>query len=138
MKLKASDEKLKTEREANINLFGTIRLNNKVLEDASLGSNKAERKRFLCGANSIELTNPVDPEGMTAYCLDTLPATVPLHGPEGVLFMKSENQHSVGILMRSYTDSWENLDIDKLQEKQEGRRTTSSSSTSSDGDPQPS
>ncbi len=40
--------------------------------------------------------------------------------------------------MRMYADSWENLDIDKLKEKQERWRTTAGGSTSSNGDPQPS
>ncbi len=105
-KLKISDAKLKTEREANINLFSTIRFNQK----ASQGSTDEERKRFLSGANCIVLTNPVDPQGMTAYCLDIRPNTVPLSGPEGLLFMKMENPLSVGILMRMYSDSWDNLD----------------------------
>ncbi len=71
----------------------------------------------MSGANCIELTNPVDPQGTTAYSLDTLPETVPLYVPEGVLFVKTENPRSVGMLMRMYADSWENLDIDKLKEK---------------------
>ncbi len=35
-KLKVCDEKLKTEREANIYLFSTVRLNQKASQDASL------------------------------------------------------------------------------------------------------
>ncbi len=81
-KLKVSEEKLKTEREAIINLFSTIRLNKKVSQEASLGSTDEERKRFLSRANCIELTNTVDPQGMTVYCLDTLPETVPLYCQE--------------------------------------------------------
>ncbi len=137
-KLKVSDEKLKTEREANINLFSTVRLNQNAAQDATLGSTDEERKIFLSGANCIELTNTVDPQGMTAYCMDTLPEMVRPYSPEGVLFMKTKNPHSVGMLMRMYADFWENLDIDKLKEKQERRRTTSGRSTSSHGDPQPS
>ncbi len=52
-KLKVSDEKLKTEREANINLFSTIRLNQKVSQGATLRSTDEERKRFLSGANCM-------------------------------------------------------------------------------------
>ncbi len=137
-KLKVSDEKLTTEREANINLFSTVRMNQKASQEATLGSTDEERKRFLSGANCIELTNPVDPQGTTAYCLDTLPEMVPLYCEEGVLFVKTENPFSVGMLMRMYADSWDNLDKDKVKEKQERRRTMSGSSTSSQGDPQPS
>ncbi len=43
-KLKVFDEKLKTEREANINLFNTVRLNQKASQDATLGSTNEERK----------------------------------------------------------------------------------------------
>ncbi len=42
------------------------------------------------------------------------------------------------MLMRMYADSWDNLDIEKLSEKQERRRTMSGGSPSSQGDPQPS
>ncbi len=52
--------------------------------------------------------------------------------------MKMDNPCSVGMLMRMYADSWDNLDIEKLKEKQERRRTTSGSSTSTEGDPRPS
>ncbi len=92
----------------------------------------------MSGANCIELIIPVDLQGRTAYCLDTLPDTVPLYGREGLEFMKTENLRSVGMLMRMYADSWDNLDIDKLKEKLERRRTISGGSTSSHGDPQPS
>ncbi len=68
-------------------------------------------------------------------CMDTLPETVPLYGPEGVLFVKTENPHSAGMLMRIYADTCDNLDRDKLKEKQERIRTTSSGSTSSQGNP---
>ncbi len=58
-KLKVSNKKLKTEREANINLCSTIRLYQKALQEGTLGSTDEERKRFLYGANCIEHTNPV-------------------------------------------------------------------------------
>ncbi len=93
---------------------------------------------IVSGANCIELSNPVDTQGTTVYCLETLSETVPLYGLDGVLSMKTDNPGSVGMLMRIYTDSWDNLDIDKLREKQERRRTMSGGSTSSQGDPQPS
>ncbi len=35
-KLKVSDKKLKTEREANINLFSTVRMNQKASQEATL------------------------------------------------------------------------------------------------------
>ncbi len=136
-KLVVSDKKLKTEREANINLYSTVRLNQKSSHRASLGSTDEERKRFFSGDNCIELVNPVDLQGATVYCMDTLPETVPLYGPEGVLFMKTENPRSVGMLMRMYADTWDNLDKDKLR-KQETKMTTSGGSTSSHGNRQPS
>ncbi len=92
----------------------------------------------MSGTNCIELVNPVDLQGATAYCMDILPDMVPLCGPEGVLFMKTENPHSVGMRMRMYADTWDNLDIDKLKEKQERMMTMSGGSTSSHGNPQPS
>ncbi len=52
-KLKVYDEKLKTEREANINLYSTVRLNQNASQDVSLGSTDEERKRLLSGANCI-------------------------------------------------------------------------------------
>ncbi len=63
------------------------------------------------------LTNPVDLQGTTAYCLDILSEMVPLYGAEGVLFVKTDNPCSVGMLMRMHSDFWDNLDIDKLKEK---------------------
>ncbi len=108
---------------SKINLFSIVRLNQKASQEATQGSKDEERKRFLSGANCIKLTNPVDLQRTTAYCLDTLPEMVPLYGPEDVLFMKTENPRSVDMLMRMYAHSWENLDIDKLKEKQERRRT---------------
>ncbi len=103
----------------------------KVLQGATLRSTDKERKRFLFGVNCIELTNPMDPQGTTAYCLDTLPEMVPLYILEGVLFMKMDNHRTVAMLMRIYADSWDNLDIEKLKEKQERRKTMSGGSTSS-------
>ncbi len=135
-KLAVSKEKLKTEREANINLYSTVRLNQKSSHVASLGSTDKERKRLLSSDNCIELVNPVDPQGAPAYCMDTLPETAPLYGPEGVLFMKTENPRSAGMLIRMYADTSDNLDIDKFKEKQERKRTTSGGSSSSHGDPQ--
>ncbi len=46
-KLQVSEEKLKSERDCNINLFSTIRMNLKALKEATLGSTDEERKRFL-------------------------------------------------------------------------------------------
>ncbi len=60
---------------------------------------------------------------------------VPLYDPERVMFMKTRQTKTVAMMMRKYANSWENLEIDKLLADQERKRTTSSSSWHSHGNP---
>ncbi len=136
--MQVSEEKLKTERESNINLFSTIRMNLKASKEAILGSTDEERKRFLSGATCIEILSPVYPKGESTYCMDVLPEEFTLYGPDGVLFVKTANPKSVAMMMRMYASTWDNLERDKLKVDQERRRTTSGSSSHSPNDPQPS
>ncbi len=50
-----SEEKLETERDSNINLISTVRMNLKASKEAALGITDEEKKRFLSGATCIEL-----------------------------------------------------------------------------------
>ncbi len=75
--MQASEEKLKTERDSNINLFSTIRMNLKVSKEATLGSSDEERKRFLSVATCIELVSPINPKREFTYCMDVLPEEFP-------------------------------------------------------------
>ncbi len=56
---------------------------------------------------------------------------VPLYGLEGVTFVKTDNPCIVAMQMRMYPDSWNNLNIEKLKEKQERQMTSSCVSSSS-------
>ncbi len=104
-KLKTTEVKQNKEREANTNLFSTIKMTQKSSKDASLGSTDEERKRFLSGANCIELLDPVPPKGTTVYCIDTLPEMVTLYGPDGMLFVKTEEPSTLGMMMKMYAES---------------------------------
>ncbi len=128
-KLKVFEEKLKHERDANINLYSTVRLNKKASQEATLGSTDEETKRFLSGANCTQLLKPENPYGFSAYCMDALPEEFPLYGTEGVLFMKMSDALLMVMMMGMYADTWENLDIDKLKAKQERKRTMSGGSS---------
>ncbi len=93
-------------------------------QELKLGSTDKEKKRFLTGTNCVELLNPVDPKGETTCLLETLPGMVPLYGPEGVIFVKTENPRTMAMQMLMYTDSWDHLNVEKLKEKQERQRTS--------------
>ncbi len=84
----------------------------------------------------MELLNLVDPKGDVIYCLDMLPMAVVIFGQEGVTFVKIDNPCTVAMQMRLYADSWDNLNIEELNEKQERRRITSGGSSTSQTDPQ--
>ncbi len=78
--MQVSEEKLKTERDSNINLFSTIRMNLKALKEATLGSTNEERNFFIWGYLSR-----VDPKGESTYCMDVHPEEFPLYIPDGVI-----------------------------------------------------
>ncbi len=81
-------------------------------------------------ANCIELLNPVNPRGDAVYCMDALPVEVPLYSPDRVMFVKTKQTKTLAMMMRIYTKSWENLEIDN-----ERKRSTSSSFFHSHDDP---
>ncbi len=83
----------------------------------------------------MELLNLGDPKGDSIYCLDKFLMAVPLYRSEGVMFVKTDKTCTVAMQMHLYADSWDNLDIEELKEKQERRRTTSDESSSSQTDP---
>ncbi len=64
---------------------------------------------FLSGANCIELLDPVAPKGTTAYCIDTLPEMVPLYGPDGMLFVKTEEPSVLSMMVKMYAESGEKI-----------------------------
>ncbi len=134
-KLKVSEEKRKKEIDSNLDLFSTVQMQRKSALVAPSEATDEERRKFLTETNCIELLNPVNPSGDTVYCMDTLPVEVPLYGPDGVMFVKTRQTKTVAMMMRMYTNSWENLEIDKLLADQERKRTTSSSSSHSHDDP---
>ncbi len=51
--------------------------------------------------------------------MDALPVEIPLYGPDGVIFVKTKKTKTVAMMMRMYTNSCENLEIDKLLADQE-------------------
>ncbi len=102
-----------------------------VFPDSPNSAISKEKKMFLSETNCMELLDPVDPKGETTYLLDNLPKTFPLYWPEGVMFVKTDNQRTVAMQLRLYADYWDNLNLEELKEKQEIRRTTSSGSSSS-------
>ncbi len=79
--MKISEEKMKIERDSNINLYSTIRMNLKALKEAILGTTDEERKRFFIWGNCIGLLSLVDPKGESTYCMDVLPDEFPLLWP---------------------------------------------------------
>ncbi len=108
------------EVEANSNLYSTIRMTKHTsVKEMTAGSTDEERKKFLTGANYVELLNPVDKKGSTIYFIETLPNAMPLYGLEGVMLVKTNNSSTVTLQMKLYADSWDNLNVDKLKEKQE-------------------
>ncbi len=105
-KFTVSKEKLDREIEANTNLFIIIRMTHDTpSQELKPGSTDEEKNKFLSGANCVELLNPVDRKGETTYLLEMLPGIVPLYGPEGVTFVKTDNPHTVPMQMRMYADS---------------------------------
>ncbi len=94
-----------------------------------------ERRKFLTESNCIELLNLVTPRGDTVYCMNALLVEIPLNGPDGVMFVKTRQTKTVAMMMRMYTNTWENLEIDKLLTDQERKRNTSGSSSHSQEDP---
>ncbi len=124
-KFTVSKEKLDREIKANTNLFSTIRMTHDTLsQELKPGSSDDDKKKFLSGANCVELLNPVNPKGETTYLLETLAGMVPLYGPEGVTFVKTDNPHTLAMQMTMYIDSWDNLNTKKLTEKLERQRTS--------------
>ncbi len=131
-KVDVSREKLVKEVEANINLYSIIMMAKDISnKEMVTGSTDEERKMFLTVANCVELLNPMDPKGNTIYFMETLPNAVPLYVPEGVMFVKTDNPQTMAMQMRLYADSWDNVNVDKLKEKQERERTTSGGSSTS-------
>ncbi len=131
-KLKRSQAKLKSEVESNTNLFASVKLAHASLnpETSSETSDKDKRK-FLAQAKCIEILDPVDLQGETTYLLKSLPKVVPLYGPEGIMFVKTDKPSTVAMQLRMYADSWEHLNVAELKAKQERQRTTSCESSSS-------
>ncbi len=109
----------------------------KLAKESTAGSSDEERKMFLTVANCVELLNPMYTKGNTIYFMEMLPNAIPLYGAEGVMFVKTDNTPTVAMQMRLYADTWDNLNVGKLKEKQERERTMSCGSSSSKTDSQP-
>ncbi len=69
--------------------------------------------------------------------METVLNAVSLYGLEGITFVKTDNPCTLTMQIRLYTDSSDNLNVDKLNEKQERDRTMSCRSSSSQTDSQP-
>ncbi len=105
-KFKVSAEKLNREVESNTNLFIAIKMvKETIFADRPDSATNEEKKKFLSETNCMELLNPVDPKGETTYIMESLPNTVPLYGPEGVMFVKTDNPRTVVMQMHMYADS---------------------------------
>ncbi len=120
--LASTHSKLKQEIEANINLYSTIKMNRKASQESPATSSQEEpgqideaRKRFLESTNCIELSNPVLLQGTEAIFINTIPDMVPIYGPEGVLFMKTDNPKMLGMMMHMYTETWVYLNVNDLK-----------------------
>ncbi len=79
-KLKVVKDKLTKEKEANINLNGTIMMN-KESKYSIPGSSDKDKKKFLSDTCCFEILNPEPPQGATVVCMDTYPAYVPVYVP---------------------------------------------------------
>lgn len=82
-KLKVYEDKLKTEIEANINLYSNVLLNKESSQDATPGLTDVEKKNFLSEATCTEVLNPVPLKGTIVFCMDTYPETWLLYGLDG-------------------------------------------------------
>ncbi len=69
-------------------------------------------------------------------CIENLPETVPIYGPDSCMFVKNDEQHAVRVMMKGTAKSWIRLEKDRSMERRERDRTTSGESTSSQHDPQ--
>ncbi len=131
-KLKVFKDKLNYEVECNMNLFTTVQMAKEIIfPDNPTAATSKEKKTFLMQTNCMELLDHVDPKGQTTYLIENLPKTVPLYRPEGVTFVKIDNPCTMAMQTRLYADSWDNLNLEELKEKQERTRTTSGSSAAS-------
>ncbi len=135
-KLKVSAQKLSKEEESNTNLFMTVKMAKETVFTDRASATNEEKEQFLSETNCMELLDPVDLKGETTYIMDNQLKTVLLYGPEGVMFVKTDNPCTVAMQMCMYSDSWDNLNLEELKEKQERNRTTSGSSSTSQTDSQ--
>ncbi len=104
--------KEKVDVEVNTKIYSTVRMTKHTsAKELIAGSTDEERKKFLTVANCVELLNAVDLKGNTTYFMEMLP----LYGSEGVMFVKTDNPSTVAMQMRLYAESWDNLNVYKLQ-----------------------
>ncbi len=134
-KLKVSEEKQKKEIYSNFDLYSTVQIQMKSACGTPSEATDEEKRKFLTESNCIELLNPVNHRREPLYCMDELLDEVPLYGPDGVMFVKTRQTKTASMMMLVYTNSWENLEIDKLLSDQERKRTISGSSSHSHEDP---
>ncbi len=84
-----------------------------------------ETRKFLAQSNCIEVVDPIDHKGDNVYCIDSLPATVPLYGPDCIQFFKTEKPCVLAKVVRMNADSQEFLNVEELKIKQERYRKQS-------------
>ncbi len=74
---------------------------------------------------------PINHKGDDIYCLASLPVTVPLYGPESVVFVKTEKPCLLTMQMCLNADSWELLNVEELMAKHNRRWKQSCGSSAS-------
>ncbi len=109
--------------EPNLNLFTSVKLAREALSSETSAAVTTEEKRcFVVEPNCIEVLDPVDLKGEFTNLLETILNVVPLYGPEGVMFVKTDKPHTLAMQMHVFINSWDHLNIKELKEKQERKR----------------
>ncbi len=105
-KIVVSADKLNKEVDSNTNLIISVKMAKESI--FPMPATDEDRRQFLSHTNCMELLNPVELKGDSIYCLDKLPMAVPIYGPEGVMFVKTDKPRTIAIQMSLYADSWDN------------------------------
>ncbi len=116
-----------------MNLYSTIRMTKQAsAKETTTGSTDKERKKFLTGANCVELLDPERGHNIlhgdaTDHCTPLWPRRCDV---------KTDSPRTMAMQIRLYADSWDNTNVADLKERQERERTTSCGSSSSQSDSQ--
>ncbi len=59
------------------------------------------------------------PRGTMVFLMDNYPETVPIYWPDSCMFIKTDEQCAVGVMMKMTAESWVRHDKDKTTEQSE-------------------